>query len=277
MFTIPDFKAAKQAGRRITMLTCYDVSLAAILEDAGIDAVLVGDSVAMVVHGHPSTTTATLDMIETHIRAVRRGGPELCIVGDMPFLSTRRGLREGVDAAGTLIRAGANAVKIEGLSGHEELIPALVGGGVPVMGHLGLLPQSVNVLGGYSKQGKADSEADRILQEAMTLERLGCFAIVLECIPAKLAARIQAAIAIPTIGIGAGPDCDGQILVSNDMLGLTAGYVPAFAKRYLDAHNLFSQAFKEYIAEVRDGSFPPAAKPAARPVAQTAAQVPVES
>ncbi|MBU0934765.1 MAG: 3-methyl-2-oxobutanoate hydroxymethyltransferase [Spirochaetes bacterium] len=262
MFTIPDFKAAKEAGRRIAMLTCYDVSTAAILQDAGIDAVLVGDSVAMVVHGHPSTTTATIDMIETHIRAVRSGAPDLCVVGDMPFLSTRRGLAAGVDAAGALIRAGANAVKIEGLSGHEELIPALVGGGVPVMGHLGLLPQSVNVLGGYSKRGKDVDEADRIVQDARELERLGCFAMVLECIPAKLAARIQAEVGIPTIGIGAGLACDGQILVSNDMLGLTAGYVPAFAKRYLNAHELFRQAFTEYIEEVRQGEFPPAGKAA---------------
>jgi 3-methyl-2-oxobutanoate hydroxymethyltransferase len=240
------------------MLTCYDAYTAALLARAGIDAALVGDSASMVVHGMGSTLGATMDMMELHVRAVRAGSPELCVIADMPFLSTRGGLASAVEAARRFMAAGANAVKIEGLSGHEELIPALSGGGVPVMGHLGLTPQSVNALGGYGMRGKAPEEAERIASEALELERLGCFSIVLECVPRPLAARITESLSIPTIGIGAGPSCDGQVLVLQDMLGLTLGHRPSFVKQYLDGAALIAEALGRYSAEVRDGTFPEA-------------------
>lgn len=180
MFTIPDFLKAKTEGRPLVMVTCYDAFSASILQATDIDAVLVGDSLAMVIHGYGSTLAATTSLMETHSRAVRSGGPDLCIVADMPFLTTRRGLKSAVEAAGRLMRAGANAVKIEGADGHEEIIPHLINSGIPVMGHLGLTPQFVNLLGGYRVQGKEAANAERILQAAQKLESLGCFALVLE-------------------------------------------------------------------------------------------------
>lgn len=256
MFTIPDFKASKEARRRVAMLTCYDASQSAVLERTQVDAVLVGDSVAMVVHGFPNTTHATIEMMLAHTRAVRAGSATLCVVADMPFGSTRRGTARGVDAAASLVRAGANAVKIEGLAGHERLIPALVGGGVPVMGHLGLQPQSVNSLGGHLRQGKTEAEAARIAREAVELERLGCFAIVLECVPDSLAREITGRLGIPTIGIGSGPSCDGQILVFHDAVGLTPGKMPPFAASWADGKAVLRAACDCFADEARRGAFP---------------------
>lgn len=253
---IPDFRHFKTQGKRITMLTCYDAAFAALLQNSGVDAVLVGDSAAMVVHGMDSTLGADVAMIEAHVRAVRRGGPELCIVADMPFLSTRKDLSSAVEAAGRLMIAGANAVKIEGLNGHETLIPHLIDSGIPVMGHLGLTPQSVHNFGGYKLQGKKIDDALRISQQARELEKLGCFAVVLECVPDDLAADISHALEIPTIGIGAGVEADGQILVLYDMLGLTTGRKPRFVRSFADTASVVSRAVADYVAAAREGSFP---------------------
>jgi 3-methyl-2-oxobutanoate hydroxymethyltransferase len=260
MFTIPDFVRSKSEGRRIALLTCYDAPTAALLDAAGIDAVLVGDSAAMVVHGLDSTLPASVEMIATHVRAVRAGATGLCVIADMPFLSTRRGSAAAVDAAGSFMGAGANAVKIEGLRGHEELIPHLIDSGIPVMGHLGLTPQSVHVLGGYRVQGRSSDGAQRIRAEARRLERLGCFAVVLECVPAPLAETISKDLAIPTIGIGAGPGTDGQILVLHDMLGVSDRETPRFVRRYADLGAVVRDAVAAYAADVRSGAFPSAAE-----------------
>jgi len=260
MFSIPDFAKAKANGRKIALLTCYDAPTAALMAEAGIDAALVGDSAAMVVHGYPSTIPATVEMIALHVRAVRNGAPDLCVIGDLPFLATRRGLVAGVDAAGEFMRAGANAVKLEGLLGHEELIPHLVASGVPVMGHLGLTPQSVNVLGGYRVQGKSADAGERIRADAKELERLGCFAVVLECVPAPLAQSISRDLAIPTVGIGAGAGADGQVLVLHDMIGLGGGQPAKFVRRYADIATIVKAAIGAYATDVRAGAFPSAAE-----------------
>jgi 3-methyl-2-oxobutanoate hydroxymethyltransferase len=260
MVTIPEFARFKAEGRRLALLTCYDAPTAALLAEAGVDAVLVGDSAAAVVHGYDSTIPATVEMIAAHVRAVRAGARDLCVIADMPFLSTRRGLGAAVDAAGELIRAGANAVKIEGLDGHEALIPHLIGSGIPVMGHLGLTPQSVNVLGGYRVQGRSHDAAERIRADARQLEALGCFALVLECVPAPLAAEVSRELAMPTIGIGAGAGTNGQILVLHDMIGLTRQAPPRFVRRYADVGAVVRDAVAAYAADVRAGEFPSAAE-----------------
>ncbi len=256
MFGIPDFIASKSSGRRISMLTCYDAPTAAILAQAGIDAVLVGDSAAMAVHGMDSTIPATLELLEPHVRAVRAGSADLCVIADMPFVSTRLGTAAGIEAAARFMRAGANGVKLEGLRGHEELIPALVAAGIPVMGHLGLTPQSVNIFGGYKVQGRDQAAADSLAADARALEALGCFAIVLECVPAPLGASLSASLSIPVIGIGAGSGTDGQILVLHDILGLTSRKLPRFVRRYADLGTAMRSAAAAFAEDVRSGAFP---------------------
>lgn len=232
--------------------------MARLIADSTADAILVGDSVAMVVHGHPSTVHATTEMMCTHVAAVRRGTREMVVVADMPFLSVRRGKQAATDAAGALVQAGATAVKIEGVSGHEDVIAHLIGSGIPVMGHLGLTPQSVHQLGGYRLQGRAPAEAERLRAEAESLETLGAFAFVLECVPAALAATITAERAIPSIGIGAGRDTAGQVLVLSDLLGLDAHFRPRFARRYLEGHALVRNAIDAFARDVRGAEFPAA-------------------
>jgi len=256
MFTIPHFIAAKAKHQAIAMLTCYDYWSASILATTNIDAVLVGDSTAMVMHGYSSTLPATAAMIETHVRAVRNASPELCIIADMPFLSTRTGLNDAVTIAGSFMQAGANAVKIEGWRGHETMIAHLVDSGIPVMGHLGLQPQSVNTYGAYHVQGKKQDAAERIFSEARELEKAGCFSIVLECVPEDLAHKIATAIGIPVIGIGAGVGVDGQILVLQDMLGLMQSQSPRFVRHFLQGATLIQQAANRYVQAVKDRSFP---------------------
>ena len=197
MKSVLDFAAAKAAGRKISMVTCYDSSLARVLEASAIDCILVGDSAAMVVHGHPDTLAATVEMMALHTAAVRRGAPTRFIIGDLPFLSFRKGVPAALDAVGALMRAGAQAVKLEGVAGHEDVIAAIVGSGVPVMGHLGLTPQSVNALAGFRVQGRKDDDAARMVADARRLEELGCFSLVLECVPSALAARITRSVSIP--------------------------------------------------------------------------------
>ncbi len=256
MKTILDFSRAKREQLPIVMLAAYDALMARIVADTDADAILVGDSVAMVVHGFPSTVHATIEMMCTHTAAVRRGAPDIVVVSDMPFLSVRRGLTAATDAAGALMQAGATAVKIEGVAGHEDVIAHLVTSGIPVMGHLGLTPQSVHQFGGYRLQGRSLAEAERVSADAATLEKLGAFAVVLECVPAALAAAITEARSIPTIGIGAGAETAGQVLVLSDLLGLDAQFKPRFVRRYLDGHEAVRDAVNGFARDVRTAKFP---------------------
>jgi 3-methyl-2-oxobutanoate hydroxymethyltransferase len=254
--SVNDFAAAKAAGRRISMVTCYDSSFARALEASGVDCLLVGDSAAMVMHGQPDTLGATVELMAMHTAAVRRGAPTRFLVGDLPFLSFRKGIPAALDAVAALMRAGAQAVKLEGVRGHEDVITAITGSGVPVMGHLGLTPQSVNALSGFRVQGRSEDDAARILEDAKRLESLGCFSLVLECVPSALAARVTRSLSIPTIGIGAGIDCDGQVLVLQDLLGLSTGHRPKFVRTYLDGFERVREAFDRFDADVKQGAFP---------------------
>lgn len=256
MKNVLEFAAAKAAGRRISMVTCYDASFARVLEASAVDSLLVGDSAAMVMHGHGDTLAATVELMALHTAAVRRGAPTRFLVADLPFLSFRKGVPAALDAVAELMRAGANAVKLEGVAGHEDVITAITGSGVPVMGHLGLTPQSVHALAGFRVQGRSEDDAARILADARLLESLGCFALVLECVPSPLAARITAALAIPTIGIGAGADCDGQVLVLQDLLGLSGDFRPRFVRRYLAGAALVGDAIDRFDRDVKQGTFP---------------------
>jgi 3-methyl-2-oxobutanoate hydroxymethyltransferase len=256
MKSVLDFSRAKRDGNPICVVTSYDAWSARIAAAAGIDCLLVGDSAAMVVHGFPDTLHATTEMMTMHTAAVRRGAPDLFVVADMPFLSARRGVAEAIDAAGALMRAGASAVKLEGVRGHEDVVAHLVGSGIPVMGHLGLTPQSVHQLGGYRVQGRSADDAQRILEDARALESLGAFSIVLECLPEQLAADITGAIAAPTIGIGSGARTSGQVLVLHDLLGLQADFRPRFARRYLEGHEVVREALERFAADVRAERFP---------------------
>ena len=255
MITVPKLQSLKNE-RKISMITCYDSWTARIVNSSNIDLILVGDSLAMVMHGFESTLPANVNMMELHTQATRRGAPDKFIVSDMPFLSYRKGLAQTVEAAGTLMCAGANAVKLEGVRGNEEIIEHLVQSGIPVMGHLGLTPQSVNNFGGNKVQGKKDEQAEKILEDALKLEQLGCFSLVLECIPASLAEKITQNLQIPTIGIGAGKNTDGQVLVMQDMLGMNNEFKPRFLRCYLEGEKLFKDAFNRFNKDVKSGSFP---------------------
>jgi len=254
--TVPELARARRENHAIVLIAAYDALMARLIAESAADAILVGDSVAMVVHGFPSTVHATVDMMCTHVAAVRRGAPDLLVVADLPFLSVRRGVAAATDAAGALLQAGATAVKLEGVAGHEDVIAHLVESGIPVMGHLGLTPQSVHQLGGYRLQGREPDDAARLQREAATLERLGAFSLVLECVPAALASTITDQRGIPTIGIGAGAGTSGQVLVLSDLLGLDARFRPRFARRYLDGHTLVREALDRFAADVRTADFP---------------------
>lgn len=254
---IQDFKLQKQQQKKITLLTCYDYPSARILAESNIDCALVGDSVATVVHGYPHTTMATMDMMVMHTQAVAKGLTHQFLVSDMPFLSYRSAREHTIRATQRLIQAGAHAVKLEG--GDDEIcqtVKYLVKAGVPVMGHIGLVPQSVHSLGGYRVQGKEKEQSMRLLQEAKDLEHAGCFAVVLECIPAVLAKAISEALSIPTIGIGAGAETDGQVLVWHDLLGLQTELVPRFIKHYAPSKQIMLDAINTYVEEVLQKQFP---------------------
>jgi 3-methyl-2-oxobutanoate hydroxymethyltransferase len=210
----------------------------------------------MVAYGHPTTVHATLEMMETHVAAVRRGAPDMFVVADMPFLTARRGPAAAAEAAGKLLQAGANAVKIEGIEGHAAAFRHVVGSGIPVMGHLGLTPQSYHQLGGNRIQGRAEADAARIRREAAEVARCGAFALVIECVPAELASAISADLSIPTIGIGAGPGTSGQVVVLSDLLGLDARFRPRFVRRYLDGHAEALAAVNAFARDVRASRFP---------------------
>ncbi len=255
MKNVLEFQTKKNKSEKITMITCYDYSFSKMIDQTSVDTILVGDSVAQVIHGHTNTLTATIPMMALHTKAVRRGSSKF-IVADMPFLATRKGLKNTMDAVGSLMAAGANAIKIEGCKGHEKLIRHIVDSGVPVMGHLGLTPQSIHQLGGPKIQGRSDATAEEILNESLLLEQVGCFALVLECVPAALAKKISAQIKIPTIGIGAGVDCDGQVLVLQDMLGMNTEFNPKFLKKYSDLNSEIKKSLTDYVTDVQSSKFP---------------------
>ena len=261
----PGLKEMKQRGEKIAMLTAYDALMARLLERAGIDVLLVGDSVGMVLLGYETTLPVTLEAMIHHSRAVSRAAERALVVADMPFLTYQVSAVEALRNAGRLVQeGGAQAVKIEGGRAVVETAARLVDAGIPVMGHLGLIPQSVHQLGGYRRQARSKGDADRLLKDARALEGAGVFAIVLECIPAEVARGVTAELSIPTIGIGAGPHCDGQVRVSHDALGLTAGAVPSFVKQYAHLGALVAEGVKAYIREVKDGRFPAPAEAAPR-------------
>jgi len=253
-----DFQTCKTRGEKIVMLTCYDYTSACIVQDSDVDVILVGDSAAMVMHGYGTTIPADIEMMCRHIESVSRGTKNKFIVGDMPFLSFRQSRTDNMRAVASVMKAGAHAVKLEGIEGNAETITHIVKSGVPVMGHLGLTPQSVNQLGGYRVQGRGSSAAETLRQEALACEQAGCFALVLECVPDELAAEITASLSIPTIGIGAGNRTDGQVLVMQDLLGLSSDFKPKFVRKYIDGRSVWLEAFNAYASDVKNGSFPAA-------------------
>jgi 3-methyl-2-oxobutanoate hydroxymethyltransferase len=254
--TVRSLAEKKQRGEKITMLTAYDYTMAHLLDEAGIDIILVGDSLANVFQGRETTLPVTLEEMLYHTRVVSNGARRAMIVADMPFLSYQVSNDEAVRNAGRFLKeAGANAVKIEGGKEVASLVERLVSVGIPVMGHIGLTPQSVNTLGGYRVVGRDEKEKERLLEGAKSLEEAGAFSIVLEMVPAQISKEITESVSIPTIGIGAGPHCDGQVLVVNDMLGLTD--VPyKFVKKYANLSQVITEAVKKYIEDVRSGEFP---------------------
>jgi 3-methyl-2-oxobutanoate hydroxymethyltransferase len=256
---VPDLRSMKERGEKVTMLTAYDATMAGILDRAGIDVILVGDSLGMVVLGYTTTIPVTLEMMIHHTSAAVRGASRALVVADMPFLSYQLSSEEAMRNAGRLIKeGGAAAVKMEGGEHLVETARRLVDVGVPVMGHLGLTPQSVHKLGGFRPQARDPQAAARLLEDAEALEQAGVFAIVLESIPDEVARQVTASIDIPTIGIGAGPHCDGQVLVSYDALGLYDGPMPPFVKRFAHAGEELMKGAREYIEDVRAGRYPPA-------------------
>jgi 3-methyl-2-oxobutanoate hydroxymethyltransferase len=251
--TVPDFLASKARGQRLTMLTCYDYAMARLLDAAGVDALLVGDSLGMVVQGQTNSLSVTLEEVIYHTRLVARGLSRSLLVADMPFMSYQVSTEQALMNAGRLIKeASAQAVKLEGGVRIADMVAALVGAEIPVMGHVGLTPQSVNRLGGFRVQ----RDEKQLFEDALAIEKAGAFALVVECVPAALAAKLTSAVKIPTIGIGAGAGCDGQILVTHDMLGLFADLQPRFVKQYADLGAAITKAVQEYCQEVREGLFP---------------------
>lgn len=254
---ISQIKAMKQKGEKITMLTAYDYATARIIDDAGIPMILVGDSLSMVVLGYESTVSVTIEEMLHHTKAVVRGTRKAMVVGDMPFMSYNISLSEAKRNAARFIQeAGAQAVKLEGGITVAETVKAIVDCGIPVMGHIGLTPQSINQLGGYKIQGKTAESAKRLLADALALEKAGAFAVVLETVPTPLAALITRRVSIPTISIGAGPACDGQIQVVSDILGLFTDFVPKHTKQYAKVADIMRDAISRYDEEVRNGNFP---------------------
>lgn len=255
--TVLTFKESKKNNEKITMLTAYDYSTAKLIDESGINAILVGDSLGMVVLGYEDTLSVTMEDMIHHTAAVARGAKNALVVSDMPFMSYQTSVYDAVYNAGRLMKEGrANVVKLEGGIEIADKIKAIVNASIPVMAHLGLTPQSVNAFGGYKVQGKDDKAAQNLLDAARAVEEAGAFALVLECVPAKLAEVISKSISIPTIGIGAGAGCDGQVLVYQDMLGMFSDFTPKFVKKYGNIGESMKEAFKGYINEVKSGAFP---------------------
>jgi 3-methyl-2-oxobutanoate hydroxymethyltransferase len=255
--TVPGITAMKEQGKKITMLTAYDTPFARILDQAGVDILLVGDSVGSVVAGYPNTLPVTVDEMVYHTRAVVKGAERSLVVIDMPFMSYQISIEEAKRNAGRMIKeSGAEAVKLEGGVNVKETIEAIVAIDIPVMGHIGLTPQSVHQMGGFKVQGKVEEQKQKIMADAVAVEEAGAFSVVLECIPTELAQEITEQLSIPTIGIGAGIHCDGQVLVIHDLLGLLGEFRPKFVKSYVDLRTVISQAVEEFTQEVRKGAFP---------------------
>ena len=255
--TVRDIRGFKERGERFSMLTAYDALSAQLIDEAGIPLILVGDTLGMVMLGYDSTVPVTMDEMLHHTRAVRRGVSNAMIVGDMPFMSYQGSLEDGMRNAGRFLKeGGANCVKLEGGGRVTELVSRMTDSGIPVMGHLGLTPQSVNQFGGYRVQGRSDEQAHLIIQDAKDLEAAGIFALVLECVPTDLAAEVTKSLDVPTIGIGAGPHCDGQVLVFHDFLGINTGHTPKFVKKYADLGPQIGDAAARFAEEVKDGTYP---------------------
>lgn len=254
---VVDFQKQKDNNEKIALLTAYDYSTAKVLDECQIDGILVGDSLAMVALGHKDTYSITMEEMLIFINAVARGAKNSFIVGDMPFMSYNVSVEQGLDNIAKMIRAGANAVKIEGCNSHIlELTKRSVESGIPVLGHLGLTPQSMNLIGGHKIQGKTADATKKILESALQLQEAGVFAVVLELLPEESAKYITQNLKIPTIGIGAGVNCDGQIVVSDDILGKFTDFKPKFVKKYADLHSITTKAFENYIHEVKSCEFP---------------------
>jgi 3-methyl-2-oxobutanoate hydroxymethyltransferase len=255
--TVRDVRAFKERGERFVMLTAYDAPSAKLLDEAGIPLILVGDTLGMVALGYSTTLPVTMDDMIHHTAAVVRGAENALVIGDMPFMSYQSSVEEGIKNAGRFLKeAGAHAVKLEGGRRVAELVGRLTDAGIPVMGHLGLTPQSVNQFGGWRVQGREEEQAHRILQDAKTLEAAGAFALVLEAVPPAVGREVTASLHVPTIGIGAGPQTDGQVLVWHDFLGITPGRAPKYVKRYASLGEEIKKAAATFAAEVADGKYP---------------------
>ena len=255
--TVLTFAEKRRRGEKLTMLTAYDYPGAKLVDEAGVDAILVGDSLAMVVLGHPNTLSVTMDEMLHHARAVSRGASRALLIGDLPFMSYQADAREAVRNAGRFVQeAGMDAVKLEGGRAFAETARAIARAGIPVMGHVGLTPQSVNMLGGWRVQARTAESARALLDDALALQEAGCFAVVLESVPQRLGGLVTERLEIPTIGIGAGPGTSGQVLVLHDVIGLYDRLAPRFAKRYADLATPLRQAVEAYRAEVESGAFP---------------------
>jgi len=256
MKSVLDFAKMKSQGHIISMVTCYDYSFAKLVAASNVDCILVGDSLAMTIHGHPDTLAATPELMALHVAAVRRGAPNKFIVGDMPFLAHRGSLDQTLSAVKQIMQAGAQAVKIEGIDGSEETFKHIVQSGVPVMGHLGLTPQSLHAFGGFRVQATDAQAADWLIDQAKRVEQVGCFALVLECVPTEVAKRVAEAIEIPTIGIGAGSVTAGQVLVLQDLLGMNTDFKPKFVRRFFDSATQLTEALNLFDHEVKQKTFP---------------------
>lgn len=255
--TTATIRQMKSEGKPITMLTAYDYSMAKLVDDAGIDMILVGDSLANVMLGYDSTLPVTMDEMVHHVKAVCRGADRAMVVADLPFMSYQVSVKEALRNSGRLLKeTTAQAVKLEGGREVADTVRAIVNAGIPVVGHLGLTPQSVHQMGGYKVQGKDESAAKKLISDARAIEEAGAFCLVLECVPTPLAKLITESLSIPTIGIGAGPHCDGQVLVIHDMLGLYPRSSPKFVKKYINLHEHMDAALKQYKEEVTAGTFP---------------------
>lgn len=256
MKSVHEFSQKKSHGEKISMVTCYDYWSAQIINQTSIDSILVGDSLAMVMHGHETTLSATVSLMALHTEAVHKGAPDKLIVGDLPFLSYRKDLKSNMEAVEKIMQSGAQAVKLEGADGNLELIRHISSSGVPVMGHLGLTPQSIHQMGGFKVQGRGEAAMDRLISEARSLEEAGCFSLVLECVPTLLAQTITEQLQISTIGIGAGVHTDGQILVLQDLLGFNPGFKPKFLRPFLNGFEQVSSALESYHGAVTGKTFP---------------------
>jgi len=255
--TIHTLRQMKERGEKIAVLTAYDATFGRLLDEAGADVLLVGDSLGMVIQGQETTLPVTIDEMAYHCRAVRRGVKRAHVVGDMPFMSYQASLEQGLTNAGRLMKdGGCQSVKLEGGAVHAELVSRLVSAGIPVMGHIGLTPQSYHQFGGFKVQGREEGGRERLIDDAKALADAGAYAIVLEAIPADIAREITATVAVPTIGIGAGTGCDGQVLVSYDMLGMDESFKPRFVRRYANLESTIKEAVGKYVSDVRGGEFP---------------------